>query len=277
MRKYAARYADWNCYVAPNPTTSTKGLRHSAKEVTHWSYFLIDVDPVHPKACNPRQALRSALNWLTAWTEVDFDEIKPIIIDSGRGMQAWIRLEDFDFEEAGTHGITRMLARRAMGYWLKRLDDTMHADYGCKVDTSVSDLPRVMRMPGTVNLKTGKPSLLVNATDHIYEGLGQTLIKLVPDTVYRDPEIPTGVKPGQKWQKVFPHLTLMAQNYLMRGQEEPGRHKVMWHTAKKLSELGVTKEEARKALTRANGLRGEDEKLPPEQVEHALDTAYEAE
>jgi hypothetical protein len=48
----------------------------------------------------------------------------------------------------------------------------------------------------------------------------------------------------------------------------------MWHTAKKLQELGCSREEARKALRWANRLKGKEAALPRDQVEHALATAY---
>jgi hypothetical protein len=85
------------------------------------------------------------------------------------------------------------------------------------------------------------------------------------------------VKKGQRWQKVFTYMTKMAQGYLTVGQEEPGRHKVMWHTAKKLYELGVTRREARRALKHADSLKGEKERLGDEQIEAALDAVYEVE
>ena len=96
----------------------------------------------------------------------------------------------------------------------------------------------------------------------------------LPPEVYTDPPPPAHVKKGQPWQKVFNHMTKTGQEYLARGQTEPGRHKCAFHTAKKFAELGVDRKEARKALTRANKLQGKDEELPADQIEHALETAY---
>jgi hypothetical protein len=48
----------------------------------------------------------------------------------------------------------------------------------------------------------------------------------------------------------------------------------MFHTAKKLQEVGCTRESVRRAITYANSLRGEDSELEPKDIEHALDTAF---
>lgn len=294
--------------MAPNPTNATGGDRHKASDVTHWSYFLIDMDPLpkpeHSDDCalalgggcdcpvsiwekpDPQAAMAEALIWLGEWTGRDFREGKsglPLIIDSGRGVQAWIRLADIVLDDRCPQGklwhsdddvIHRKTARRVNGYWLKKLDERLGVCHGCRIDTSVSDLPRVMRCPGTRNVKTGRKARFLHLTDHRFYGLAELLVTGTPDKAMEDPEPPAEITPGRPWQEVFSHLTLTAQTYLLRGQAEPGRHKVMWHTAKKLRELGVTREEARRALKYANRLAGKDERLPPDQIKHALDTAY---
>lgn len=282
IRRFAETYAEHNIYVAPNPTNSTEGSRHSAKDVTHWSYFLIDMDPIHPKMCNPEKALLSALRYIGGWTGFDFEKTPPIIIDSGRGMQAWIRLDDYHLVDessaidTGAHTLTRSMARKVHGYWLKRLDEFCGPNEGCRIDTSVSDLPRVMRCPGTINQKTGRKTRIVVPSQAVFSGFADVLIRETPSAVFFEPEPIEGLAAGAKWQDVFVHLTRMAQDYLTRGQAEPGRHKVMWHTAKKLRELGVTRSEASKALRHANKLQGKDEELPLDQVKHALATAYDS-
>src|SRR3990172_5649893 len=48
-----------NFYVCPNPTYVRTGIRHSAKDVSHWSWLLLDIDPVneHASDFNPHAAL----------------------------------------------------------------------------------------------------------------------------------------------------------------------------------------------------------------------------
>lgn len=275
IRAFAKANQGSNVYVAPNPTNSTIGARHTTAEVTHWSFFLIDMDPVEDLS-SPDAALDEALLWLGEWLGSDFKRRRPIIIDSGRGMQAWIRLDDVplhDFD-APEGAVTRSIARRANGYWLKKLDERLGVSNGCRIDTSVSDLPRVMRCPGTINMKTGRQARFVEWPDTVFGGLATRLVVGTPKRFLVDPEPPVGIAAGLPWQEVFTHLTRTAQMYLSTGQEEPGRHKVLWHTAKKFQELGVSKDEARRALRWANRLKGKEAKLPLEQVEHALSTAY---
>ena len=159
-----------------------------------------------------------------------------------------------------------------MGYWLKRLAETIGTMYECRIDTSTSDLPRLMRCPATVNQKTGRETAIICPGSGQHVGYSQLLVTGTPATVYAEPDV--NAIPGRTWQLAFSDLTRMAQNYLQNGQEEPTRHKVLWHTARKLMEVGCTREEARKAVTRANSLCGEDQELSPEEIEHAIDTAY---
>jgi len=309
IARFAETYADRNVYVAPNPTNYLGGSRHAARDVTHWSYFLLDMDPVcfcteeqkgkrKAQRCgtcrgkaDPAAALGEALACFGKWVGLDFVNIpdqRPIVIDSGRGCQAWIRLGDVllrddpgiaplgrivDLSGWLDEVVSRSTVRRTHSHWLKRLDAALGVRYGCRLDTSVSDLPRVMRCPGTINVKTGRMAKFIVATHRKFPGLARTLVEGTPVSVFIEPEVGE-VAPGQPWQMVFSHLTRSAQDYLLYGQEEPGRHKVMWHTARKFQEVGVTRPEARRALIWANALKGEEEELPTDQVEHALNTAY---
>lgn len=281
-RYWGAR--DQSVYVCPNPCRVGVGsVRHSAKDVTHWSYFLIDMDPVS-EVYDAQAAIEEALLWFGEWLGRDFKRTPPLTIDSGRGRQAWIRIDDWKLAESmdevhahmegrGPLVIGGRIARAVNGYWLKMLDERLGLVHGCRIDTSVADLCRPMRCPGTVNRKTGRQANFIVRTDQIFGGLAALMTTGTPKEVTAaPPEVVS--RPGLSWQKAFSSLTLTAQTYLLDGHEEPGRHKTMFHTAKKLQEVGCTRDSVRRAITRANGLRGEGSALDQKDIEHALDTAF---
>jgi hypothetical protein len=132
-----------------------------------------------------------------------------------------------------------------------------------------------MRMPGTFNQKTGRMASIVEPSGRVFGGLATLLVTGTPaEKLVEPPVIP--LAPGMPWQMAMHRLTLSAKKYLKEGQDEPGRHKALWHTARKLCELGIARSEARKALRQANRLQGEAQELGQEEIEHALDTAYQA-
>jgi hypothetical protein len=266
-------------YVAPNPTLCTTGIRHTAADVTHWSWLLLDLDPVEDE-CEPMEAVTEALLWLGEWVGQDLNPTtgQVITLDSGRGAQAWIRLDDWPLadESEGDHGsnfLARKVARKTMGYWLKRLAEKIGTYQGCRLDSCVSDLPRVMRCPGTINLKTGRLAAFVNFTDQVHNGLAHRLVVGTPEKTFNELE-PGELAPGTPWQSVYTKLTRKAQQYLTEGKEEPGRHETLWHVCKKLQEVGIDRNETRKALEYGNALLGPDSALPVSQIETVLEQVY---
>lgn len=269
----------YNIYVGLNPTTSTAGTRHSASDVTHWSFFPIDVDPINPDA-DPNTAMQIAIDVMR--NTFNLGGAGPIVIDSGRGRQLWYRLSDYPLvgehdshpETDPTITFKRIIPRRAMQYWLKKISDAPGInDTGCRIDTSVSDLPRVMRCPGTINLKTGKRGSILNDFTDVFESLGWELVSTVPPKTF-DTSTDVMVQSSSPWQMAYPHLTKRAQDYLLYGKEEPGRHATMWHTVKKLYEVGVSEEQARAAVEHANRILGPDQALPESELDKTVTTIY---
>jgi hypothetical protein len=268
----------YNLYVALNPTTSTIGKRHGTSDVTHWSFFPVDIDPDTPDA-PVAETSRMVINWMRAEFGINGD---PIIIDSGRGRQLWYRLSDYPL----THGdstpaeldsrpwIPGARARRAMRYWLSRIADAVPSSFtSCKIDPTVSDLPRVMRLPGTINLKTRRRGAVLNPLTTVYDTLGDEMIRKTPekDLAYE----PRGeVLSVSSWQQAIPHLTRACRDYLTEGKSEPGRHTAMWHLVKNLKERGVEQEQSEDAAHYANMLRGAEEALSTTEVEKIITQVY---
>ena len=273
----ARSYKHLNFYVQPNPTAQRTKMRSSAEDVSHWSYLFIDIDPVKQPGvvAEPFLALGWVLSVLGFWKGID---VKPLIIDSGRGAQAWVRLGD-------TPMLTkhdRHVARVAANHILHRLDASVVYEgsmrgqkipglHGCRVDVSCSDLPRLMRCPGTTNVYTGNTTHLV-APGVAHVGLAELLAADVPPSEFVERVVP--IRPGRKWQHVVNRLTFTAAMFLKWGTEEPGRHKTMSATLKSLKDNGVAAEQAFEALCHGN------EKTTPalnhKELQRMVDAEYKA-
>lgn len=271
LRIAAATLPDFNFYVAPNPASKLNGTRHSTGDVTHWSWFFLDVDPDDDANADPVRALQELLTMFENHVEM---HLRPVIIDSGRGQQAWFHLGEQKLD--GVDG--RWIATRTMGYWLDRLATQFGKRYGCKVDTSVRDLPRLMRCPGTINQRTKRKASVVNpgnwfANQHF---LRTFLLENVPAEEYEKPDIEM-VAPGTPWQNVVMRLTPKARQFVSSGWEHPGRHDAAWHTARCLAERGVSKEQAYLAVEWGNQfctVAGQPKPLSPKDIRHAVESAY---
>ena len=255
-----ARTTDWadanhyNSYWQPNPTLKDHATRCSAADIMSWRYFMLDVDPVTADAA-PAVAARHA-----------YEDIgKPLfllnadvtVINSGRGMQVL-------YPMIGEPDYT---ATRAMAFWLNALKKSLKRrklDFGCTIDTSCSDLPRVMRMPFTINQKTLNRSFIVREATELNHELAGKLTSLAPEHVFKMPEpsVPTGTLTW--WMEYIPHLTVRARKFLEAGDEETQRHYSAAACLLSLIEQGATEPQCLAAL--GHGAQLCDPPLPQGEV-----------
>lgn len=164
-------------------------------------------------------------------------------INSGRGRQLLYPLAMNEVEP--------MKASRAMAYWLNRMNRELKEagqDFGCSIDTSCSDLPRVMRMPNTINQKTrwystGGGIMPPNADLH------GDLISLVPEGTYKMPEPKAPIGTLKSWLSYLPHLTVRARKFLEVGEQETQRHYGAAACLLSLIEQGATEGQCLSALS----------------------------
>jgi len=266
-----AEGAGFNVYVQMNPSKVVTGTRISTEQVTHWNWFLIDIDPLadYEGIPNPLAALDKVDSILRNY--LGEKTLHRYVIDSGRGVQAWYPLgpvdvgerrmfrteplaRDFEIEDTliGTQEYTiKDAAPRAMGYWLNLLRERLDivGNEGCMVDLCARDLPRVMRAPNTINVKTGRRGdLLEEATDNNY-ALADKLLKYAPYSVWRPAEsISLPELKGAPWQVFVAHMTRAGRMFLTEGSEEGGRHHAAVAAARSLRDLGCSHTQARLAL-----------------------------
>lgn len=268
--RWLCDYANWademgfNSYIQVNPTNKQEGTRCRAEDISHWCWFLLDIDPVLPYA-DPMEALAKAESLLKA--QFGLTKLSRVIIDSGRGVQAWYPLGPIptnDVFRAHTDPLPRLFeledvpsvvkemlvgeaASRAMSYWLGWLNERMGGTYsGCNIDTSVSDLPRVMRLPFTINQKTGRRSSILECSSGVNVSLAEKLLTYAPYSLWKSKPI-LNIS-FSDWASFIPYMTRGGRIFVTEGSTEPGRHRAAASALLSLLELGCSKNQIKAAL-----------------------------
>lgn len=258
----------YNSYVQVNPTMRRDGVRCSGVDITHWSWFLMDIDPIAPIS-DPMSLLEEVERQMRG--HFGLHDLQRIIIDSGRGVQAWYPLDPFplkglavfrtapiprQWEDEDLKQNLAMIERReavprGMAYWLDFYRHRIAEWAGCVVDTSVSDLPRVMRIPYTINAKTGVVGSLLHRDDGRNEHLASQLLAYAPYHIWKekDPIVElNGFNDQTPWDKFVKFMSRGGRIFLTEGSMEGGRHRAAASALLSLMELGCGKEQARSAL-----------------------------
>ncbi len=136
-------------YLASNPLRNGKG-RASDADVVLTRVLLIDVDPVDSSELARTEAAKVATEVVTMVRERL--GVSPTAVDSGRGQQIWLLHEDLDQSSE--------LRERLIAGLAARFDSA-----AVKIDRSVHNPSRLMRLPGTPNLKTGDLARLTRVGD----------------------------------------------------------------------------------------------------------------
>lgn len=229
-------------YLNANPT-SRCGTKAQRSSVRCWRYVIIDIDPISIASEYAESQSVELAHW----------------IFTGRGHQFWIPLTYSPTIPAD--------AERSMGGYLRHYGSTLDAP-GWKVDTSCSDLARVVRCPGSINFKTGQRARV----EHI------TLEQTVPQAILNyASEMPAPVEKlclaeTLHLRDVIPHLKVSNQRFLLQGQESPGRHTACWRTSRNLMELGVSLARAEEWVL--GGARKCDPPLLPREARMQIERAY---
>ena len=222
----------WDLYVHINPSVIGKCVtKASSADVTHLTNILIDIDPVSPGAV-PFAAMAATLKRLGELTFPGAEKCVSII-NSGRGVQGWLRL-------APPLELTpelRSVCERATARFLALLDT---GQYGCRVDTSCSDLCRVARLPGSVNQKSQQFAGFFSSATEFFPVDSLLAFDPGPPDERDRPDMSERTILGL----VLPHVSYRAYIFLTDGVSSPGRHAAAYAAAASLRDLNVREEVA---------------------------------
>ena len=248
---------DFNWYATLNPTRARASLKARSSDVIEWAWILLDVDPMTPDA-DPEACMNFIL---------DTHQIREYcaVLDSGRGRQAWVSVRPMSL----SGDIIRGQIERSTSAWLRSLDP---ARFGCRVDTSCSDLCRVARLPGTVNHRTGRTATFMSLPSEQLDP--QEILKYYPGEAETGQQRHAQVgSESASLASILPYLTETAAHFLTEGATAPGRHSACYATARSLCEAGVPIERASVWLLAGGAICNPI--LPIRDILRALRTAYE--
>jgi hypothetical protein len=126
-----------------------------------------------------------------------------------------------------------------MAGFLSMLNRQLNPDYGCLVDTSCSDLSRVVRLPGSTNQKTLRPCVILDTGTPI-----DLVDKVLACSIPPPEPVPCRHVDTSNLAAVLPHLTEAAQRFLTEGAPFGSRHAAAYAAAASLREAGVPLERA---------------------------------
>lgn len=227
----------WNLYLGLNPGRRAGAVKLNRQDITHWRYVLVDLDP-NPGLVPPDIMAALAASLL----------IYAHRLFTGSGYHYWLPLPKaleighlassctawYEPVNPGTVELT-------MAGFLQEL--RKYGDVwapGWIIDTHCSDLPRVVRCPGSVNQKTGKRATF----ERVYGGCPFDISELMRYTLPTPTPPAVVVGPTANLLDVIPHLNVRARTFILEGAEKGQRHNACYATCKNLHELGVSRERA---------------------------------
>jgi len=135
-----------NVYAGVNERKTQSG---KSEDVTKLSVIPIDVDPIRPKgASSTEEQLKLAqrkMEKIKAWLKENFN-CKPFITMSGNGYHIYIKIPPITIDEFNREVVTAKLKAFINEVQKKFNDKKVRID-------STYDLPRVMKVPGTMSVK----------------------------------------------------------------------------------------------------------------------------
>lgn len=254
-------------YIALNPTVTQVTTKSKSADVTHWSFILLDIDPLPNSESNPIFCLGHVLGKL-----VDHPTLSKLIpcvylIDSGRGAQGWIKLDSMPLPTINDH----FRAERATRWLFTQLSHFTTA--GCEIDFSCSDLSRLARLPGTVHSETNRFANFVYPGQQVHNTFPCARLLELFDADKDEPPIqPPTTFAHAHISGLLPYMNTTAAGFLTEGSLKNHRHRSAYAAARALREFGKTQEEVLPLIIRGGQLC--PVKLSPDECARIVTNAF---
>lgn len=231
--KILRNLSSWNVYLGMNPATTWRGIKVRDDQISEVIGLVVDIDPSTDVAWAPSSVsllIQPALEAVhSTLGRIPYTQV----LATGRGLQLWLRVLPHPLHSEDDRFAWRGATRQ---FLLSTEREFVRSASGYRVDTSCSDLSRLVRAPFSINQRTQTKVEVLKTLEH--PPINPTsFLELFP-TEKPEP-FPTPKHPSLKWWKSFHLLTTTAQRFIVEGVSEPGRHSAAYATAASLRDTGI--------------------------------------
>jgi len=248
----------YDIFAHLNPTHPRITRRANTEDSLAWAFMLVDIDPLDgtPDPDEVVAATHIPLRSLEAVVRPGW-RFAPTIVYTGRGAHLWVRFrprQDVEWWRIGD-------AQREI---LRKLTPPP----GYRIDP-LGDMARIVRLPGTINHKTGRMAELITPGQFEPPSMTNHVIAFA-----REIARPQGAPESfdLDWKDVKDELTDRARRFLDVGAPEGVRHETCWHVCRALYEKGVKKISAADALDWGN--MASAKRLTPREIWGIVEQVY---
>lgn len=233
LQQQAKAYDDWNLYVCLNPSFKASG-KPSQKDITFVEWMVLDIDPM-PKGPSYRYSC-SVLDIVAPLLLEDYNLVAYehyAVVNTGRGLQLWLPVKQGNLTCSQADRVIKGLTASIRD----KIEENLN-EIGYHVDTSCADIARVVRLPGTINHKTGRRATFMGRVPEI-SAAGIDLEQF-QNLAVAEHEPPKPLAAASMFY-LAPALLPINLETLLRGTDTSyeSRHKRLYALAKNLQELGV--------------------------------------
>ncbi len=222
--KILSNLSSWNIYLGMNPASTWKGIKVTDDQIAEAIGLVVDIDPLPSAGPLPVDAALRAVE--STLSRIPYTTV----VSTGRGLQLWLRVHPHRLGGAEDRYAWRSATRT---FLLRASEAFTGFAGGYRIDTSCSDLSRLIRAPHSINQRTGAKVEVLETYE--LPPVNPTTFLETFHTPKEMESLPQPSHPSLKWWQSFHLLTTTAKRYIVEGVSEPGRHAAAYATAASLA------------------------------------------